>query len=127
MSVTIHRITRYTVQVLTKKTGEDGHSFVTVRLYDDDNVSRAVAVFENYASGAEPTKPTGDHESQTATAHLDIAHLKGYMDVLREEKTVYLKLGWSQQGRIMTLSHLSIDTKKEVIGEYFQPHGKAGG
>ena len=47
MSVTIHRITRYTVQVLTKKQGEDAHSFITLRLYDDDNESRAVAVFEN--------------------------------------------------------------------------------
>ena len=119
MSVTIHRITRYTVQVLTKKMAEDGHSFITVRLYDDDDVSRAVAVFENYAPGAEPSKPTGDFEAQTATAHLDIAHAKAYLDILREEKSVYLKLGWSQQGKLMILSHLSIDTKKEVIGEYF--------
>ena len=42
------------------------------------------------------------------------------MDILRNEKTVYLKLAWSQQGKVTTLQHLSIDTKKEVIGEFFQ-------
>jgi len=119
MPVTIHRITRHTVQVLTKKVGEDAHSFITVRLYDDDNVSRAVAVFENYGSNAEPPKPTGDHDAQTATAYLDVAHYRAYMDILRDEKVVYLKLAWGLQGKVMALQHLSIDTKKEVIGEYF--------
>jgi len=120
MSVTIHQITRYTVQVLTKRSGEDAHSFITVRLYDDDNVSRAVAVFERYGAGSEPPKPTGDFEAQTATAHLDIAHYPAYMDILRMEKTVYLKFAWGQQGTVKGLQHLSLDTKKEVIGEYFQ-------
>jgi len=120
MSVTIHRITRYTVQVLTKKMGEDAHSFITVRLYDDDNVSRAVAVFEKYDPGAEPPKPTGDFDAQTATARLDIAQYPAYIDILRHEKSIYLKLAWGQQGSAMALQHMSIDTKKEVIGEYFQ-------
>ena len=123
MSVTIPRITRYTVQVLTKKAGEAAQSLITVRLYDDDNVSRAVAVFETHPAGEEPAKPTGDFDAQTATAHLDVAHYRAYMDILRFEKTVYLKLAWGQQGKSMALQHLSIDTKKEVIGEYFQlPH-----
>ena len=119
MPVTIHRITRHTVQVLTKKVGEDAHSLITVRLYDDDNVSRAVAVFENYGPNAEPPKPTGDHNAQTATAYLDVAHYRAYMDILRDEKVVYLKLAWGLHGKVMALQHLSIDTKKEVIGEYF--------
>ena len=123
MSVTIHRITRYTVQVLTKRAGEDAHSFITLRLYDDDNVSRAVAVFESYDGDQEPPKPTGDRDAQTATAHLDVAHYQPYMDILRNEKTVYLKLSWSQKGKSTTLQNLSIDTKKEVIGEYFQAGG----
>ena len=124
MAVTVHRISRYTVQVLTKRMGEDGHSLITVRLYDDDNVSRAVAVFEKHEPGSEPPKPTGDYKAQSATAYMDIAHYKGYMDILREEKTVYLKLGWSQQGKVRSLSHLSIDTKKEVIGDYFKAPAK---
>jgi len=118
MSVTIHTITRYTVQILTKRVGEDAHSLTTVRLYDDDNTNRAVIVFENYGD-AEPPKPTGDHAAQTATAFLDVAHYQAYMDTLRMEKTLYLKMGWSQQGKTMALSQVSIDTKKEVIGEYF--------
>jgi hypothetical protein len=43
------------------------------------------------------------------------------MDILRREKTVYLKMGWTQQGKIHLLSQLSIDTKKEVLGEFFTP------
>jgi hypothetical protein len=118
MSVTIHTITRYTVQILTKRVGEDAHSLTTVRLHDDDDVNRAVIVFENYGD-AEPPKPTGDYTAQTATAYLDVVHCAAYMDTLRMEKTLYLKMGWSQQGKTMTLSQVSIDTKKEVIGEYF--------
>ncbi|MFQ5773168.1 MAG: hypothetical protein ACE5GS_01485 [Kiloniellaceae bacterium] len=118
MSITVHRITRYTVQVLTKRAADHAHSYITVRLYDDDNANRAVAVFEAYGAD-EPPKPTGDFEAQTATAHLDIAHYRAYMDILRLEKTVYLKMGWTQHGKAMALSQVSIDTKKEVIGEFF--------
>jgi len=118
MSVTVHTITRYTVQILTKRVGEQAHSLITVRLYDDDNANRAVIVFENYGD-AEPPKPTGDHKAQSATAYLDVAHYHAYLDILRVEKTLYLKMGWTQQGKAMTLSQVSIDTKKEVIGEYF--------
>lgn len=124
MTVTIHTITRYTVQVLTRKAGEDAHSYITVRLYDDDNVNRGVAVFENF-DGAEPPKPVGDYAKQYVTAHLDIAHYAAYMDILRLEKQVYLKIGWTQQARIRVVSQVSIDTKKEVIGEFFQKTGRA--
>ena len=119
MAVTLHSIARYTVQVLTKKIGEDAHSFITVRLYDHDDVIRGTAVFENFAEGAEPPKLTGDYKAQTATAHIDIAHYAAFMDVLRLENPIYLKLAWSQRGRVRTLNQVSIDTKKEVIGEYF--------
>lgn len=119
MSVTLHSIARYAVQVLTKKTGEEAHTFITVRLYDDDGVIRGTAVFENFGEDSEPPKPTGDYKAQTATAHIDIAHYSAFMDVLRLENPIYLKMGWSQRGRIRTLTQVSIDTKKEVIGEYF--------
>lgn len=124
MPVTIHTISRYTVQVLTRKAGEQAHSYITVRLYDDDNVNRAVAVFENH-DGAEPPKPTGDHAKQYVTAHLDIAHYGAYVDILRHEKQVYLKIGWTQQAKAQIVSQVSIDTKKEVIGEFFQKSGGA--
>ncbi len=119
MAVTLHSISRYTVQVLTKKTGEHAHSFITVRLYDHDDVIRGTAVFENFDEDQEPPKPTGDYKAQTATAHIHILHYPAYMDVLRLENPIYLKMGWTQAGRVRTLSQMSLDTKKEVIGEYF--------
>lgn len=84
MPVTLHSITRYTVQLLTRKDGEHGHSYMTVRLYDDDNVNRGVTVFERY-DGAQPPKPVGDHAAQSVTSYIDIAHYRAYMDVLRYE------------------------------------------
>lgn len=82
MPLTIHNITRYTVQVLTKRAGENAQSLITVRLYDDDNVARGNAVFEDYGSG-QPPKPNGDYTAQTATAYLDIAHYPAYLETLR--------------------------------------------
>ncbi len=118
MPVTVHTITRYTVQVLTRKEGEHAHSYITVRLYDDDNANRGIMVFERY-NGGEPPKPVGDHAEQKATAYLDVAHYRPYMDILRLESPIYLKMSWTQQGKLKVLSHVSIDTKKEVIGEFF--------
>jgi len=120
MAVTVHSIARHTVQVLTKKIGEEAHSFITVRLYDHDDVIRGTAVFENYNPGQEPPKPTGDYKNQTAVAHIDIAHYVAYMDVRRLENPIWLKMGWSQSGRMRILTQMSIDTKKEVIGEFFK-------
>ena len=121
MPVTVHTITRYTVQVLTRKEGEHAHSYITVRLYDDDNANRGITVFERYGDD-QPPKPVGDHAEQKATAFLDTTHYRPYMDILRLESPIYLKMRWTQQGNLKVLSHVSIDTKKEVIGEFF---GKA--
>jgi hypothetical protein len=30
-------------------------------------------------------------------------------------------MGWTQQGKLRLLSHVSIDTKKEVLGQFFNP------
>jgi len=119
MQVSVHRISRYAVQILTRKRGENAHSFVTVRLYDDDDELRGTAVFENLG-GDEPNKPVGDYESQTATVYFDSPLYGAYIDVLRHEKSVYLKMSWTKKGAAPTLSHASIDTKKEIIGEYFE-------
>ncbi len=118
MPVTIHSITRYTVQVLTRKEGEQAHSAISVRLYDHDNIIRGTTVFERYGDES-PPKPVGDHEEQKVTAYLDTAHYRAYLDILRLESPIYLKMSWTQQGNIKVLSHVSIDTKKEVIGEFF--------
>ena len=118
MQVSVHRISRYAVQVLTRKRSENAHTFITVRLYDDDDSLRGTAVFENFHEG-EPDKPTGDFAAQTATVHMDISLYDAYMKLLKHEKTIYLKMSWTEQGVTKTLSHVSIDTKKEIIGEYF--------
>ena len=81
-------------------------------------------LFEDF-SGREPPKPVGDYGKQYVTAHLDIAHYPAYLDVLRHEKRVYLKIGWTQQARTRVVSQVSIDTKKEVIGEFFEKTGAA--
>ena len=125
MAITIHTITRYTVQVLTKKTGEQARSYITLRLYDDDGDNRGVAVFENLG-GTEPRKPTGDYERQTATTYLDLSLFDAYMNILRLDNPVYLKIGWRQQGKTWACAQVSIDTKKEIIGEFFEKSPKSG-
>ena len=100
MPVTIHAITRYTVQVLTRKDGEHAHSSISVRLYDHDNVNRGTTVFERYGDG-QPPKPVGDRrvEGDRLHGHRALTRLHGH----------------PAPGE----SHVSIDTKKEVIGEFF--------
>lgn len=118
MKVSIHRISRYAVQILTRKKGEKAHTFITVRLYDEDDGLRGTAVFERLG-GDEPPKPTGDFSAQTATVHMDISLYDAYMKLLKHEKSIYLKMSWTETGRTKTLTHASIDTKKEIIGDYF--------
>ncbi len=115
---TTQSIIRYTVQTLTKKVGENARTTIIVRLYDDDSNNRGVILFENYGD-EEPPKPTGDFDAQTVTAYLDIAHYAPYMDILRLEKPIYLKMAWTQFGASKRLSQVSIDTKKEILGEFF--------
>ena len=103
----------------TRKRGELAHSFITVRLYDEDETLRGTAVFENLGA-EEPKKPVGDYDAQTATVYLDSALYSAYIDLLRHEKSIYLKMSWTAQGPSQALSHASIDTKKEIIGDYFK-------
>ena len=92
MAISIHTVTRYTVQVLTKKSGEEAQSVITLRLYDDDGNNRGSIVFADYQT-AQPPKPTGDYGDQSVTAYLDISLYSAYMDFLRLERPVYLKIG----------------------------------
>ncbi len=118
MPTTVHAITRYTVQVLTEKVKEKARSSIIVMLYDDDNNNRGITVFEHYGQ-KEPPKPTGDFDSKIVTAYLDIHHYRPYMEILRLENPVYLKIGWRQLGAVKHVSHVSIDTKKEIFDQYF--------
>ena len=109
MAITIHTVTRYAVQLLTKKAGEEAQSYITLRLYDDDNKNRGIVLFSDYGPG-EPPKPTGDYGDQSVTAYLDLSLYQAYMDILRLENPVYLKIGWTQQGRARVAAQVSIDT-----------------
>ena len=42
MAITIHTITSYAVQLLTKKAGEGAQSYITLRLYDHDSNNRGI-------------------------------------------------------------------------------------
>ena len=119
MTITIHTITRYTVQVLSKKVGEQAQTYFTVRLYDESGNNPGVAVFEKLGS-RETAKPTGDHQKESVTIYFDIDLFDAFMDILRQENAVYLKIGWTQQGKVKTVAQASIDTKKEVLGEFFE-------
>ena len=119
MSVTVHSIARYTVQVLTRKSHEQGHAYITVRLYDDDDNNRGTAVFEDYG-GKEPPKPTGKYEQESVTGFFDVSYFDAFIGVLRHEKDVFLKTRWIQQGNLHTVVQVSIDTKEEIIGEFFE-------
>ena len=92
---------------------------ITVLLYDDDGNNPGVAIFDRLGS-REPAKPTGDYEKESVTIHFDIDLFDAYMDILRQEETVYLKIGWTQQGKVQTVAQASIDTKEEIIGEFFE-------
>ena len=118
MPTTVHVITRHTVQMLTEKVRENARSSIIVRLYDDDNNNVGVTIFKKY-DDKEPPKPVGDFESKRFTAYIDIAGYAPYMDILRLERPVYLKIAWRQLGAIKHISHVSIDTKKEILGEFF--------
>ena len=124
MAITIHTITRYAVQLLTKRAGEAAQSFITLRLYDDDNNNRGIVVFSDHGE-EEPPKPTGDYGDQSVTAYLDLSLYRAYMDILRFERPVYLKIGWTQQGRVRAVGQVSLDTKKEVIGDFFEKQPRA--
>ncbi len=119
MPITMHTITRYAVQVLTKKSGEQAQSYITVRLYDDDNYNRGTVVFAEHGPDG-PPKPNGDYKAQTVTSYLELSLYEAYMNILRFENPVYLKIGWTQQARTRSVAQVSIDTKKEVIGDYFE-------
>ncbi|MEX2650435.1 MAG: hypothetical protein WD673_15620 [Alphaproteobacteria bacterium] len=50
---------------------------------------------------------------------LDLGFHEAVMDVVRNEKSLYLKLGWTQTGKTFALAQVSLDTKKEMLGQFF--------
>ncbi len=118
MTVTVHKITRHSMQVLTKRAREQAQSSIILRLYDEDGVNRGIFVFEP-AGDRRPSKPVGNRDEDSATVFLDIAFHEAVMDVVRNEKSLYLKLGWTQTGKSFALAQVALDTKKEMLGQFF--------
>ena len=82
MAITIHTITSYAVQLLTKKAGEGAQSYISLRLYDHDNNNRGIVLFSDYGSD-EPPKPRRRREGRSSPSmllrgprHADISPLR---------------------------------------------------
>lgn len=118
MNHTVHTITRHTVQILTERIREESRTAIIVRLYDEADNNPGVVIFRDH-SVAKPPKPVGDFDSGKVTCHLQMHAYAAYMDVLRQENPIYLKIAWRQLGAVRQVSHVSIDSKKEILGEYF--------
>jgi len=118
MSTSVHKIARYSVQVLNKRTGEAPRPSAIVRLYNDRNEICGTAVFKAYGD-AEAEAPVGDADAETATVYYDITFFEPFIGILRAEDELYWKIAWVQLGPKREVSDVSLDSKKEIIGEFF--------
>lgn len=119
MASTVHVVDRYSVQVLNKRTGEAPRPAIIVRLYTAAGLMCGTAVFKNYEPGQEAELPLGDASNDSATAYYDIQFYQAFVDILRLESELYWKIHWVQLGAAKQVADVSLDTKQEIIGEYF--------
>jgi len=119
MPTTIHKIESYKVQILAKEHGEMPRPCVTVRLYDGDGKIVGTAVFKDYGPGTPAELPIGKASDDTATAFFDINFFDAFIGVLRYEDELYWKIAWRKLGAVTSCSDVSLDTKREVIGDFF--------
>ena len=117
MASTVHKIARYSVQVLNQKAGARRGSII-VRLYNDQDDNCGIALFQDYgeATGA---FPEADAKGERVTAHYDVSFYQAFIDILRTEDELYWKYHTVQMGPNMEVTDVSLDTKKEIIGEFF--------
>lgn len=114
----VHQIERYSVQVLNTKAGDQPKASMIVRLYNDHGDDCGTAVFKDYGV-IKPEAPVGDTRGDRATAYYDITFYQPFIDILRSEDELYWKIAWIQTGANRVVSDVSLDTKKEIIGEFF--------
>jgi len=122
MNSKVHKVARYSMQVLTQRMGvrspDEPRVSVIVRLYDDGDQTCGFAIFKDYGDEvAEP--PFSDHEGKVATAFYDIAFFDAFIGILRSESELYWKVAWRQLGARREVADVSLDTKKEIIGDFF--------
>ena len=118
MPFTVHKVSRYTIQVLNKRTGPAPRPSIIVRLYNDADKMVGTAVFKYYGD-MEAETPIGDHEDGMSTAFFDISFYEPFVGILRHEDLLYWKTQWTQLGARKEVADVSLDTKEEIIGEYF--------
>jgi hypothetical protein len=118
MPSTIQRVTGHNVQVLNKRTGEAPRPSIIVRLYGEGDKMVGTAVFKNYGD-LEADLPQGDHEDGVVTAYFDISFYEPFVGILRQEDELYWKTQWIQLGARKEVADVSLDTKEEILGEYF--------
>ncbi len=118
MPSTVQKISRYAIQVLNKRTGPAPRPSIIVRLYEDSGNMVGTAVFKNYGT-LEAELPTGHNENENVTAFFDISFYEPFVGLLRSGDEVYWKTQWTQLGARKEVADVSLDTKEEIIGEYF--------
>lgn len=118
MPSTVHKIGRYSVQIHDKALKDGPRGSIIIRLYDDADHDCGIAIFKDYGD-EQGELPFGDFTKGTATAFYDISFYAAFIDILRLEKELYWKIAWVQTGATKQVSDVSIDTKKEIIGEFF--------
>jgi len=91
---------------------------IGLAISDDNGKNCGAAVFENHRDKPPPA-PIGDYKAQTATTYMDLVHYAPFMEILRLEKPIFMKIAWMQTGPNKVVSDVSLDTKQEIIGEYF--------
>ncbi|MDP4796011.1 MAG: hypothetical protein NWR87_03775 [Rhodospirillales bacterium] len=118
MPSTVHRIARHAIQILNKRTGPAPRPSIIVRLYQEDDKMVGTAVFKNY-DGMEAELPMGHAENENVTAFFDVSFYQAFVGLLRSGDSLYWKTQWTQLGARREVADVSLDTKEEIIGEYF--------
>jgi hypothetical protein len=118
MPATVHKISRHAIQVLNKRTGPAPRPSIIVRLYGDDGKMVGTAVFKNYGE-MEAELPIGHAENENVTAFFDVSFYEPFVGLLRSGDNLYWKSQWTQLGARKEVADVSLDTKEEIIGEYF--------
>ncbi len=118
MPSTVQKVERYSIQVLNKRSGPAPRPQIIVRLYNDKSRMIGTLVFKNYGD-MEAELPTGHDENDNVTAYYDISFHDPVANLLRLEDELYFKVHWVQIGPNKEVADVSLDTKEEIIGEFF--------
>jgi hypothetical protein len=117
MASTVHKIARYSVQVLNQKAGIRRGSII-IHLYNDKDENCGIALFQDYHDDM-GEYPEADTKGGRVSAHYDISFFQPFIEILRTEDELYWKYHLVQMGRNQEVTDVSLDTKKEIIGEFF--------